>query len=144
MKANVLTNIISFFLFCFSLQLNAQESLIFSKQELVSDFEYLYSSLEDNHPDLFFYLSESDYQNHKTKVLNTIQDTMSIENFFLQIAPFVASLKDGHTNINTPVASRVQYLNRGGLAFPLRVNIADDRLFVSVDLSIEQNIPVGA
>ena len=145
MKANLLTNRISFFLFFFSSLLNAQEEkLIFSKQELVSDFEYLYSSMEDNHPDLFFYLSESDYQNNKTKVLNSLQDSMSLESFYLQIAPFVASIKDGHTTINTPIKNRVQYLNKGGLAFPLKVNIEDERLFVSVDLSLEQNVPVGA
>ena len=143
MKANFLTNKISFFLFFFSLQLNAQENLIFSKQALVSDFEYLYSSLEDNHPESFFYLSESDYQNHKKKVLNSIHDSMSIEKFYLQIAPFIASLKDGHTNIKTPITSRVQYLNKGGLAFPLKVNIVDNRLFVTVDLSVEQNISIG-
>jgi len=143
MKSNFLTNKIIYFLLCLSSLLNAQENLIFSKQELISDFEYLYSSMENNHPDLFFHLSESDYQNHKIKVLNSIQDSMSIENFYLQIAPFVSSIKDGHTNINTPITSRVQYMDKGGLAFPLRVNISDDRLFVSVDLSIEQNIPVG-
>jgi len=146
MKTNSSTTKIVIFLFCFSLQIGvyAQEKLIFSKEELVSDFNYLCSSMENDHPDLLAYLPESDYQENKRQVLNSIQDSMKVEKFYLLIAPFVASLKNGHMNVSIPIASRIQYVNNGGLAFPLKVNIVDDRLFVSFDLSKEQNVPVNA
>jgi len=146
MKTNSLTTKIVVFLFCFSFQMgvNAQERLVFSKEELISDFKYLCSSMKNDHPDLFAYLPESEYQKSKMQVFNSIQDSMSVEKFYLLIAPFVASLKNGHMNVSIPIISRIQFLNNGGLAFPLKVNIADDRLFVSVDLSKEQNVPVNA
>jgi len=100
--------------------------------------------MENDHPDLFAYLPEPDYQKNKIQVLNSIQDSMSVEKFYLLIAPFVASLKNGHMNVSIPIASRIQFLNNGGLAFPLKVNIANDCLFVSLDLSKEQNVPINA
>lgn len=146
MKANSLTTKIVVFLLCFSLQTSvySQVKLIFSKEELVSDFNYLCSSMENDHPDLFAYLPESDYQKNKMQILNSIQDSMSVEKFYLLIAPFVASLKNGHMNVNVPIASRIQYVNNGGLAFPLKVNVVDERLFVALDLSTEQSVPVNA
>jgi len=146
MKANSLTLKIVVFLFCFSFQIvvYAQERLVFSKEELISDFNHLCSSMENDHPDLFAYLPEPEYQKNKMQVFNSIQDSMSVEKFYLLVAPFVASLKNGHMNVSIPIASRIQFLNNGGLAFPLKVNIVDDRLFVSVDLSKEQNVSVNA
>jgi len=138
------TNLILIFLLCFSLQLSAQAQLVFSKQKLVADFEFLYTSLEENHPDLFLHSSEIDYEKHKAKVLNSIQDSMFVQDFYLLIAPFVALLQDGHTRVNVPRANRMQFMNDGGLAFPLRVKVADERLFVALDLSAEQIVPVGA
>ena len=123
----------------------AQPKLVFPQQQLIEDFDSLCKTLEECHPYLFEQIPHKEYDKNKSNILNVLraQDSMSVQDFYLLLAPFVASLKEGHSGIYIPISSRVQYLNNGGLAFPFKVHIADNRLFVFIDLSMEQNVEEG-
>ncbi len=80
--------------------LNAQQT--FTKQEFLDDIDSLYVIVNDIHPDMFAYMSQSDFESKVALIKKQIHDNMSLLEFYLLIKPLVTSLGDGHTSISFP------------------------------------------
>lgn len=106
-----------------------QEALL-SRDSLLKDYDLLCSSLEKIHAGLFLYQPEERYRQKKEAIRALIRRDMSVEDFYLLIAPLVASAGDGHTFLSIPVAGLQRYVERGGLVCPLRLKLSDGKLLV--------------
>ena len=106
----------------------AQDSRIFTQQELMHDARQLASILERSHPDP--YISGGGkilFQRRFQNLLEDIPDGgMTAERFYRLLLPFVASLRDGHTALLTPQTGTPP---RSGL--PLTFKIIDESLAVA-------------
>jgi len=106
----------------------AQDSRIFTQQELMHDARQLASILERSHPDP--YISGGGKILFQRRFQNLLEDIpgggMTAERFYRLLLPFVASLQDGHTALLTPQTGTPP---RSGL--PLTFKIIDESLAVA-------------
>ncbi len=81
---------------------NQSISKLHSPEELQSDVDFAYKKIKKLHPDLYWYISEDSLYQEFSKVKNSIQEPMSSIDFYKQLAPAIASIRQGHTYANTP------------------------------------------
>ncbi len=68
-----------------------------------------------------------------------------MKEYFKIIAPFVSSLKEGHTGVmHLHLPEYHTYKNGGGLLFPFDVFIKDKRLWICEDYTKEGTVPAGS
>lgn len=109
------------------------QSVPLPQSDLQADFDTLCQKLETIHADLYLHQSPEQYRQRKKTIRLAIKD-MSPEQFYLMIAPFVASIGDGHTTIDVPIQARSKYMQEGGKTFPLRLRLERGKLLVDFPL----------
>lgn len=113
-----------------------------SPVQQTADFDTLCSNLEYVHPDLFLYQSKEEYEINKATIKASLTDSISISDFYLKIAPFVADIKDGHSMMLPPVTNDlIAYAKKDGNTMPLRIKATGD-VFV-VDYPIIDNSEIN-
>jgi len=96
--------------------------------ELKSDLQHLINKLREYHPRLYSYTSEDTFKGKVSQILSRLDTDMSLEEFYLQIAPLVASVKCSHTGIRLP-AEYQKFISENGNFLPLEVFIQGKRAF---------------
>ncbi len=81
---------------------NQQISKLHSPEELHEDVNYTYKLLQDRHPDLYWYISKDSLDKHFSDLKKSITDSISSQDFYKKLAPVIASIKQGHTNVYPP------------------------------------------
>ena len=115
----------------------------FSKEEIISDLEYLKKELELNHPNLYTYSSKEIISKWFKSQISNVSDSTSEKDAFKLITSFSSLLKDGHSYIY-PSSKHLDDFFNSALLFPLDVFLMDDKLIVVRNFSTEQNIPLGS
>lgn len=77
-------------------------------QAYVDELDLIDDVLRNNHPDLFFHLSESDYINELEALKTEVEGETEV-NFRLASAKFVAQLGDQHTYLIIPESYLKQF-----------------------------------
>ena len=123
-----------------SIPINAQ---ILTSCQQKEDFDTLYSLLHQVHPDLFLYQTQKEFEKKHDSIYSSLNKERNLSDFYFIVSPFVASVKDGHTNFTIPATQdRIDYLNNGGLTLPLRLKIVENKILVDFPLiscSIQEN-----
>lgn len=96
--------------------------------ELRSDVKQLVNKLKEYHPRLYAYTSESTFDGRVEDVLSELNSDMTVEQFYMRIAPIVESVKCGHTGIRLP-GEYMQALSGTNQFFPLRLFISDHKAY---------------
>lgn len=96
--------------------------------ELKSDLQDLINKLRELHPRLYSYISEDTFNEKVSQILSGLDTAMSLEEFYLQIAPLVASVKCSHTGIRLPAEYR-KFISENGNFLPLDLFIQGKRAF---------------
>jgi hypothetical protein len=117
----------------------------FSKEEVISDLEYLRISLEEAHINLYAYTTKIDFQQNYEKVKQSIQkDSFSVLEANKIFQSVVSKANNGHTRIPFPVESYFSYAENGGTLFPLEIAFEDEKAFVRKNWSNADAIQVGS
>lgn len=100
----------------------------FSAEEINSDLEFIYGSLEKHHPKLYAYTSK-DSMDFLTKNLKSeIGSTLTLEEFYAQVSKLTDAIHCSHTGVRLP--SKYQNLaNRLGNYFPYRLYFSNGKAF---------------
>jgi len=96
--------------------------------QLKSDVKHLVNKLKEYHPRLYSYTSESAFEGRVEDVMSELNRDMTVEQFYMRIAPIVESAKCSHTGIRLP-GEYMQALSGACHFFPLRLYISDHRAF---------------
>lgn len=83
----------------FSSKPNAEAQLL-CPEIMINDLVYLEKTLQETHPNLYLYCSETDFRNAYKKAVQAASTDKSTLQFSLIIADFLSILSDSHTNIN--------------------------------------------
>lgn len=125
-----------------SLQVSAQQ---FSKTDVLSDLEYLKSSLEETHFNLYGHTTKAEFEQNFLAVQNEIQkdsfSVLEVTNLFQKV---VAKANNAHTRVPFPIPSYVQFFESGGVVFPLEVAIEDAKVLVRKNWSDNTSIQTGS
>jgi C-terminal processing protease CtpA/Prc len=96
--------------------------------ELKSDLQHLIYKLREYHPRLYSYTSEDAFKEKVSQTFTSLDADMSLEEFYLEIAPLVASVKCSHTGIRMPVEYQ-SFISENGNFLPLDLFIQGKKAF---------------
>ena len=133
--------LLSLFFLIWFFQLSAQQ---YSKTAVLFDLEYLKTSLEQTHFNLYAYTSKKDFERNFTKVKYSIQkdsfSSLEVKKLFQQV---ISKVNNGHTRIPFPVQEYIAYAQNGGTLFPLEVAVEEGRALVRKNWSATTTIRKG-
>ncbi|MCL2072912.1 MAG: S41 family peptidase [Marinilabiliaceae bacterium] len=120
----------------------------FSKHQLESDLDNLYSVIYDIHPDMFAVMSKENFEKEFDKIKSNLKDSLTDFDFFVKVAPLIHDLEDGHTALRPPyylLPPLETDIFLETFPFKLLMNPQDTSLIVMKDFSgIEPIIPDGS
>jgi len=96
--------------------------------ELKSDLQELINKLREYHPRLYSYTSEESFNGKVSQILSSLDTDKSLEEFYLQIAPLVASVKCSHTGIRLP-SEYQKFIYENGNFLPLDLFIQGKKAY---------------
>jgi len=79
-----------------------------SPKELKKDVDFAYKKLKKFHPDLYWYISEDSLDANFNNLKNSITDSLTSRDFYLQFAPVLASIGQGHTSVKPPLLKQTR------------------------------------
>ncbi|THD67335.1 peptidase S41 [Robertkochia marina] len=121
------------------------ERTTFSKAEVLADLDYLYTSLQDAHYNVYAYISENEFRSAYEKVKTSItKDSLSTLEVINRFQPLTSAIKNGHTAIEFPIPQYLAYINAGGTLFPLEIAFENNTTLVRRNWSTNETIEPGA
>lgn len=125
-----------------SLKENLKQS--FPVEELKSDFRDLIDKLKKYHPRLYSYTPEIAFDNRAKLILAGLKDDLNMEQFYVRIAPLLASVHCSHTGIRLPWNYQLS-LHESAQYFPLEIYVKDKRAYcLSAPASTEMHLVPGS
>lgn len=106
----------------------------FTPEQLREDFEVLRQSLEGGQPGLYRHTGKDELDRLFSEAEGSLGRPLEVGEFYRVVAPLVAAVRCGHTNVSLPDAVKEQNGTRVA-SFPLLVKIIDGGIFVWRDLT---------
>lgn len=117
----------------------------FSQNQVEADLAYLYDALKEAHYNLFAYAGEKEaeaaFRNARASLS---KDSLSLLEATNLLQRFVATFRNGHTEIDFPAASYRDYAFSGGTLFPLELAFEEGKSLVRKNYSGNGAIPIGS
>ncbi len=137
MKFAILIQVLLFL----SLQkLKAQNSVSYSKMQVVEDISYLFKNAEDIHPNLYHSISHLQLKKRIDSLINTLPDSLSTLMAYRIFSIATAYINEGHTGVNLPPELKKK-INAGSFqSIPLEVTDYTDKLYYANIISTNSNI----
>ena len=114
----------------FSQSFTIPSDKILTKQQLIEDYNILYSSLINYHPNPFFYVSQSDLKAYYETQKSNIPDSLSELEFHYLSRQLISQIKCGHTYA-MPSKAWYAWVNGKNILLPIDVKNIEGRLFIS-------------
>ena len=111
--------------------------------QLQFDFKILKEALIKIHPGLFWYQTESQFEERCKHVYNEIKSPMTETDFYKLVRPLVGDVKCGHTTIwfSKPTLS---YYADSIKFVPINVEIMNHKVYLTKEYSGNKNVALGA
>lgn len=117
-------------------------SQILSVSDQREDIDYICRMVRETHPQPFRFITEHQFVAKADSIKQAITEPQSPMNLYLQIAPLIASIKDGHCNMDMPVEERMEFVKNGGKVMPLAMRM--ERHCILVDYTfVDCGLMVG-
>ncbi len=118
----------------------------FSKQQVLEDMDYLMTSLEEAHYDLYAYTSKDEFDRNYNAVRNAIaKDSFNLLEATSTMQSVISAANNGHTEIGFPGQSYGDYIyDHKGTLFPMELAFEDSKALVRKNWSGNSDINVGA
>jgi hypothetical protein len=108
--------------------------------KLKEDLDFLFKTIEEVHRNMYAYIAEAEFAAHRDKLYKQIDHPLSRIEFYKLVAPVVASLKSGHTEISFPGWGA--YMATGGRFYPLEIYWHGPDVILA-DYYGEEQLPLG-
>ncbi|MGD0338145.1 MAG: S41 family peptidase [Bacteroidota bacterium] len=136
--------IILVFINSMSVSVHSQTQRRFSVKEIKSDLEYLRSTLEASHYNLYAYTKKEVFDSAYNKIESSINDSLTSMQAYRLFQPYLALAKIGECIIFYPFGEYFgNYLRQGGTVFPLNLGFSKGKVFVKDNFSNESQISKG-
>lgn len=115
-----------------------------AKEEVHKEFDFLVNALINTHPNPYRGIVEKDFLQKTATIKEKLQTPLTAKEYYRLIAPFVASLNDGHTRLTFP--GRKLFYSTDYL-FPYIVKASVNKPFLEVREHIDSafsQVPIGA
>jgi hypothetical protein len=112
---------------------------VLTTDEAHADLLYLRRQLRTYHPGMGFYTPEARMEQLFDSLYNHLGGPIGYLDFFRYVSPYVAALKDGHTNLN----HRRDFLNRATRYVPFYIRQAEGPYYISHNASSDTTLRRG-
>lgn len=116
---------------------------VYDSRQLHADFQQMYRGLQEAHFDLYAFTPREQLDRLYSQQLAALDRPLTLLQAKTRFERFAAAVRMGHTRVDLPVSEWTQFLQTGGKSFPLRVRIADGRVYVAQNLSGIEPITPG-
>ena len=113
---------------------------LLSREQAEFDIDALVYTISEIHPDMFSVCKQEDFFRAVNKAKETLPDSVSTLELYRRIAPIVAMIGDGHTNLGFP---HKDVFKKELKRMPLQVNVHSDKSVICRS-SLDSIIPRGA
>jgi hypothetical protein len=103
-------------------------------EKLRADFRIARQALEEGHSGIYRYTSKQELDRVFDQAEKSLTKPMSMLAFYRVLAPVVAAIKCGHTDVSLPKGFMKLYTVKSGI-LPLEVRVLDGKVYVWRDLS---------
>lgn len=136
---------ILFFLLALSLAPVTFAQQSFSAKQIHNDLEYLRSSLEATHYDLYAFTPKEAFEaNFKAVKASGRADTYSLSAATTLFQQVISIANTGHAEIDFPITSYIEYAYGGGTLFPLELAIEKGTPVISVSHAKDERLAIGS
>ncbi|MBA5246089.1 peptidase S41 [Marnyiella aurantia] len=127
---------------------NEKLSTPVAAEKLKADVDYAYASLQELHPELYWYISKDSLDRKFEAVKKTIDSPLTPAEFYRKLAPVVADVRQGHLRLVLPdrklnVDERKALKLQKGLFSRYNYVVEEDRIFVKDNADKIPNMEVG-
>nr|WP_199076928.1 S41 family peptidase [Pedobacter sp. ASV19] len=125
---------------------NAQQlkQVSYTAKEVREDLNYLYTTLQESHYNLFVHEGKSRYDQAYKNLKRKIKEHMSLMDVNRLFQPFTALSGLAHCSIAFPFRpAYLEYLQKGGKVFPLDINVDQGHLYVADNYSGSMLVKTG-
>ncbi len=128
---------------------NQQITKLHSPKELHNDVDYAYKKLQKLHPDLYWYINKDALDKKFNILKNSIDKPISSKDFYKQLAPIIASIKQGHTVIYPPYRKKTKEEKKAKKKSenpfkPLNIQNINTKLFIKKNYGKDSTLIVGS
>lgn len=109
----------------------------FSHEELKQDLNYLFNKLDTTHYNLYHKHSKMEFEDTYHELMNGIQDSMNLFEFYYHVLPLYNMLEDAHSSLLFPFDYTDEYENMGGKFIPLEVEIENEHIYIKKNYSTQ-------
>lgn len=114
---------------------------LLSRKQAQFDIDALIYTFSEVHPNMFHECGQARFMEAVGRVKNNLPDSVSKVQLYKEVAPLIAMLGDGHSNLNFPFNDLfTEELHR----FPLFVDINLDNYAITATTCIDSLVPRGA
>jgi hypothetical protein len=106
----------------------------FDAEKLLADFRIARQALEEGHSGIYRYTSKKELDRLFDQAEKSLTKPMSVVEFYRVLAPVVAAIKCGHTEVSLPKDCFEALTAKNGV-LPLQVRVLDGKVYVWRDLS---------
>ncbi|WDF57177.1 S41 family peptidase [Mucilaginibacter sp. KACC 22063] len=122
----------------------AKQPAFYAAKEVREDFHYLYTTLQQNHYNLFVNTPKKEYDQAYRELEGKIKDHMSLIEVNRLFQPFIALSGLAHCSIAFPFRpAYLDYLKQGGKVFPLDIAVNHEQVYVTDNYSKDPTIKAG-
>ena len=116
----------------------------YSKKNILSDLDYLKSSLEQAHYDLYAYTSKKAFNDNFELIKSSvIDDSISILQATSLFQQVISKANNGNTEIDFPGSAYLDYAYGGGTLFPLELVFENGKTLIRKSWSEQFDLPIG-
>jgi hypothetical protein len=106
----------------------------FEPDQLIADFRFARQALEEGHGGIYRYTSKEELDRLFDQAEKSLTKPMNIVEFYRVLAPVVAAIKCGHTDVSLPRDFLKAFTAENGV-LPLQVRVLEGRPYVLRDFS---------
>ncbi len=110
--------------------------------QLKEDVDFLFKTIEEVHPNMFAYMSEEEFATHRDGLYERIGRPMNRLEFYKEVAPVVAKLRNGHTQVYPFLTEFKEHLESGGKIFAISLRFDGENVILTKNYCHEK-LPVG-
>ncbi len=107
---------------------------VFTREQLVEDFQIARHALEEGHSGIYRYTSKAELDRAFDRAAKSLDRSMNAYEFFRVMAPVIALIKCGHTSASLPAEVRQEVNTRLPL-LPLQIRVLDRKPYALRDFS---------
>ena len=113
-----------------------------SPNKLKADLDFLFRTIEEVHPNMYAYTSREEFVAYRDELYRRITQPMTRVEFYKEVAPAVAKLKNGHTYVYPFVKEFQKHVKSGGKIYPICLSVVGEDVILAKNCGME-DLPVG-